>query len=132
MEAFELQVGNARLALEVEGGYLHSLGTVQINGVPLRNPQNRWLPWFDTLEGDIFRRFRFLGVEHCGAKTVILTRALSDPDVLFTEKRDASGDLCFRSSTWDAKPLEADLRIVFEPAELEVDNTGLNTRAIGS
>ena len=118
----DVRIAEATLALEIEDGYLRSLGAVHINGVPLRNPQNRWLPWFDTLDGDIFRRFRFLGVEQRGDETVIRTRALSDPDVLFAEKRDSSGDLCFRSQGWDAEPLEAEVRIVLAPADLEVDN----------
>jgi len=107
------------------------MGAVHVNEVPLRNAANRWLPWFDTLAGDVFRQFRFLDVDCRGAETVIHTRAVSDPDVLFAEKRDASGDLCFRSRSWDAEPLEADLRIVITPAELEVGNhlfTGFSYR----
>ena len=109
------------MTLEIEAGYLLSLGTVQVNGVALRNPLNRWVPWFDTLEGDVFHRFRFLGVEQRGSETVVRTRAVSDPDGLFMERRDASGDLCFRSSSWDAPPLEANLSIVLVPAQCEVD-----------
>ncbi len=116
-----LEMGEMRLTLDVRDGVLYSLGVPQIGGVALRNPQTRWLPWFDTLEGDIFRAFRFLDIAQRGAATVVRTRALSDPDVLFAEKRDASGDLCFRSGGWDAAPLETELRIVFEPATAEID-----------
>ena len=36
-------------------------------------------------------------------------------DYPFRERRDSSGDLCLHTRPWDAPPLEADLRIVFEP-----------------
>lgn len=101
---------------EIQNGLLQSLGQVRVSGVPLRNAGNRFLPWFDTYDGDIFRRFRFEGMEQIDGKIRIRTTAVSDPDVMFMERRDSSGDLVFRASSWDAKPLEAKVEIILEPA----------------
>ncbi len=101
-----IHVGTAVLPLEIRNGNLHSLGAVTINGAALRNPSTRFLPWFDTFEGEIFRTFRFDGVEQRGAVTVVRTTALSDPDTLFRECRDSSGDPCFRNASWDAAARE--------------------------
>ena len=114
-------VGDTRLSLRVDAGYLESLGGVEVKGTPLRSPINRFLPWFDTYEGEIFRRFAFKGIDTRGDETVLLTRAMSDPDVMFRERRDNSGDLIFRDSSWDASPVEADLRIVLKPVETCLD-----------
>jgi hypothetical protein len=35
----------------------------------VRNAAGRFLPWFDTYEGDVFDRFRFVGVRRRGAAT---------------------------------------------------------------
>ena len=86
----------------------------------MRHPANRWLPWFDTFKGDVFRQFKLLGVTQRGVQTVVATRAVSDPDVMFREFRDTSGDLCFRDRSWDAPAQEAELRIVFEPVQTAV------------
>jgi hypothetical protein len=96
-----IHVGNAVLPLEIRDGYLHSLGAITINGAALRNPDTRFLPWFDSFEGELFRTFYFEGIEHRGATTVIRTTAASDPDALFRERRDCSGDPCFRNASWD-------------------------------
>ncbi len=116
-----IQIGNAALQLEVKDGLLNSLGAVTVNGVPLRNPGTRFLPYFDTFEGDIFRQFRFDGVEQRGATTVLSTTALSDPDTLFRERRDCSGDLCFRAVSWDSPASEGRFDICFEPASADID-----------
>jgi len=112
MEAIKFK--NVLIEPIVEDGYLVSLGQIKIHGVALRNVSNRFLPWFDTFEGDIFRKFRFEKVEQTDNRVVIHTTAISDPDVLFREQRDSSGDLVFREKGWDSKPIEAELRIVFE------------------
>ena len=78
-----IQLRNTVLQLEIQDGYLHSIGSITIDGAALRNPGTRFLPWFDSYEGEIFRSFRFEGVEQRGATTVIRTTALSDPDTLF-------------------------------------------------
>ena len=52
---------------------------------------------------------------------MLALRAMSDPDVLFRERRDSSGDLCFRNANWDADALEADLRICLQPQQAVVD-----------
>lgn len=118
-----IQVGAATLRPVFKQGLLVSLGTVDIGRQPLRHPATRWLPWFDTLEGEVFRQFRFEGVsERSNGETVIHTRAVSDPDVLFRERRDSSGDLCFRNQSWDAEPVTAEFRIVFAPVEATVDD----------
>ncbi len=117
----EIHLGAAILHLEIRDGQLHSLGAVTINGSALRNPGTRFLPWFDTFEGEIFRSFRFEGVEQRGATTVVRTTAVSDPDTLFRERRDSSGDPCFRNESWDAPAHEARFDICFEPGEAELD-----------
>lgn len=114
-------LGDVKLSPEICAGQLRSLGTVQVGGTPLRNAATRFLPWFDTYNGDIFRRFTFLGSETRGDVTVLATRAYSDPDMLFREQRDCSGDPCFRTSSWDDAALEADLRICLQPVQTVVD-----------
>lgn len=117
----EIEIGSLRLELEVADGWLRSLGCARLSSVALRNPATRWLPWFDSFEGDVFRRFRYMGLERRGAVTVLRTKAVSDSDVLFRERRDASGDLCFRSHSWDAAPVEADFSICFEASDAVID-----------
>ena len=116
-----LSVGDAVLRPVVRDGHLWSLGDVRVRGVPLRNPAARFLPWFDTYEGDTFRRFEFRGVSRRGGELVVHTQALSDPDAMFRERRDTSGDPCFRDASWDAPPQRAEFRIVFAPAAAEID-----------
>jgi hypothetical protein len=119
-----LTVGDVRLEPTVVDGCLTSLGAVSVGGVPLRNPATRFLPWFDTYDGDIFRRFRV--DEICDG--ALRLRAVSDPDTLFRERRDCSGDPCFRAVNWDADPLESALTVRLEPAEADLDGrhfTGL-------
>lgn len=116
-----IRVGQAVLPLEIRDGWLHSLGAITVNGTALRHPGTRFLPWFDTLEGEVFRSFRLDGIEQRGAVTVVRTTAVSDPDTLFRERRDSSGDLCFRNASWDASPQEARLDICFESAAAEID-----------
>ena len=116
-----LSVGDARFSMQVTDGYLECLGGVEVQGMALRNPMNRFLPWFDAYEGEVFRRFLLKGVEARGDETVLVTRAISDPDTMFRERRDVSGDLVFRDTSWDAKPVEADLRVVFKPVETCLD-----------
>ena len=115
-----IRVGEADMRLDICDGMLRSLGAITINGAALRNPETRFLPWFDTFEGEVFRTFRFEGVEQRGAVTVVRTTAVSDPDSLFRERRDSSGDVCFRNANWDAEPVEADFNICFEPAQAQV------------
>lgn len=109
-----------RMELSLRGDQLLSLGVPRIHGVELRGA-TRFLPWFDTYEGDVFREFRFLGLEQRGSTTRVLTRAISDPDVMFRERRDCSGDPCLRSTSWDSPAAEADLAICFEPAAEVID-----------
>ena len=120
-EILALRVGDADMAPEIRDGFLHSLGAVTVNGTPLRNPCNRFLPWFDAYTGEVFRRFRWLGVETRGEATVLRTRAESDPDYPFMERRDSSGDVVLRSRVWDAAPVTADFAIVLEPAAATID-----------
>jgi hypothetical protein len=121
METTTLQVGPACFELERGGDELRSLGAVSIDGARLRNPATRFLPWFDTWEGDVFRHFRLRRLEERGAGAVLHLVARSDPDTLFQERRDSSGDICLRPTSWDADPLEAAVRICLEPASAEVD-----------
>jgi len=116
-----LAIGNASIKLTVQDGFLHSIDSVSGHGISLRNPATRFLPWFDTYEGEIFRKFRFERIEQRGMTRVIRTTAVSDSDTLFRERRDSSGDLCFRNSSWDAPAREARFDICFEPADKEID-----------
>lgn len=116
-----LTLGDVTIQPTIDNGLLHSLGTVQVGGVDLRNPATRFLPWFDSFEGDVFRRFAVQEIVPRDDTWVIATRAISDPDVMFRERRDSSGDLCFRNASWDDQPLEADLRICLAPATTEID-----------
>ncbi len=116
-----LTVGDVALAPVIADGYLTSLGAVSVGGTALRNPATRFLPWFDTYEGDIFRRFRVEDIAAVGAGTALSLRAFSDPDTLFRERRDSSGDPCFRNANWDDAPLEAALTVHLEPAEATLD-----------
>ena len=110
-------IGDTKLNLRTDGDRLLSIGVPVISGVPMRDDSVRWLPWFDTGAGDVFREFRLRQITHHGARTTIQMRAVSDPDAVFQQRRDSSGDLCFRQTHWDADPLEADFRMVIEPAE---------------
>ena len=116
-----LQIGSTTIEPKILDGRLRSIGDIHIAGRRVRNPATRFCPWFDTFEGDVFRDFFFLSFEQRGATTVLRTKALSDPDALFRERRDSSGDPCFRNASWDAAPQEARLDICFEPAEAEID-----------
>lgn len=116
-----LAIGSASIKLTVQDGFLHSIDSVSGHGISLRNPATRFLPWFDTYEGEIFRKFRFERIEQRGMTRVIRTTAVSDSDTLFRERRDSSGDLCFRNSSWDAPAREARFDICFEPADKEID-----------
>lgn len=116
-----IKIGHADIHLRLDGDKLVGIGAVEIQGTPLRNPAIRWLPWFDSNDGNVFRSFRFDRIERKGTQTHIVTQAISDPDYPFQERRDCSGDVCLRSQVWDAKPVESELRIVFEPAAAVID-----------
>lgn len=116
-----LSFGNVTVTPQLRGRFLKSIGKVEAGKVRLRNPATRWLPWFDTFAGDVFRQFAFLGVESSGDGAVVKLRAISDPDVLFREQRDSSGDVCFRETGWDAPPIEADFLVRFRPAAASID-----------
>jgi len=122
MPALKLKIGDVSITPRIVKGFLHSIGDVRVGTRRLRNARARFLPWFDTYDGDVFRSFRFIGVEERGSQTVLVTRAVSDPDAaVFRERRDTSGDPCVRNSGWDSAPLEATLRIVLEPVRTVVD-----------
>lgn len=121
LKTIPLTIGRATISLECNGDELRSLGAVSVSGTALRNPETRFLPWFDTYEGDVFGRFRLREVAQRGETTVIRTTALSNPDVLFRERRDCSGDLCFRTASWDSPAREARFDICIEPAAAEID-----------
>lgn len=115
-----LTLGATTLALQTEGDRLLSLGAVTVDKVPLRNSANPWLPWFDTYEGDPFADFRLEGVTADGETQTVHTTALSNPNTLFLEKRDASGDPVIRQNMWAGPPRTAAFDIVFAPAAAEV------------
>jgi hypothetical protein len=123
MKTMNVRVGgDVEVAPEItDDNLLRSLGAVKIGKAALRNPRTRFLPWFDSYQGHVFRTLRFKDITRRGEATVITTRAISDSDHPFQERRDSSGDICLREQSWDAPPVEADLRIVLEPAKAEVD-----------
>jgi len=128
MPKHPLTVGDVTIEPEVTDGRLRSIGAVRVGSTPLRNPATRFLPWFDTFAGDVFRFFPLEGIETRGEEVVLITHPMSDPDFPFRERRDTSGDLCFRNQSWDAEPLHTELRIVLAAAHQTVDGrafTGL-------
>jgi hypothetical protein len=115
-----LRVGETRINLHLADRSLRSIGAVTVNGTPLRNPRARFLPWFDSYEGEVFDRFTFLGIERNGDETRLRLRAVSNPDFPFRERRDCSGDLCFRNRAFDTPPARAKLALCFKPATATV------------
>jgi len=115
-----LELGNTSIDLITHEGCLRSIGAVTVNGTHLRNAQAPFLPWFDSYQGEVFDRFEFLGIELSGEETRVKLRAVSNLDFPFRERRDCSGDLCFRNRSYDAPPLTGELAIVFKPAAAEV------------
>ncbi|MEY2906727.1 MAG: hypothetical protein RLZZ408_1198, partial [Verrucomicrobiota bacterium] len=107
-------VGDARIGLVIEGGCLRSIGEVTVSGTALRNPLARFLPWFDSYEGEVFDRFELKGIEQGGEETRIRLLAVSNEDYPFRERRDCSGDLCFRNRSFDEPPVAVELAIVFK------------------
>ncbi|NWF65667.1 MAG: hypothetical protein HXY38_15335 [Chloroflexi bacterium] len=116
-----LSIGDVTVSPTIKAGQLLSLGDIAVGKVRLRHPATRFLPWFDSYEGAVFRQFELLGIQQRGDQTVLATRVRSDPDAMFRERRDSSGDLCFRGVSWDAPPLSAELRIVLTPAAATID-----------
>lgn len=116
----ELRIGNTTVGPLIRDGLLHNIGSIRVGDTPLRGA-TRFLPWFDTYESQAFRSFRFEGVSKADGGVTINTTALSDPDTLFRERRDASGDPCFREGSWDSTPIEADFKIHLRPADACID-----------
>jgi hypothetical protein len=108
--------GDVRLDLTFADGLLHSLGSITVGGAALRNPAAPFLPWFDSYEGEVFDRFEFVEVRQRGCEQVLALRAVSNPGYPFRERRDSSGDLCFRNVSYNAEPVVSELNIVFKPA----------------
>jgi len=119
-----IQLNDVELSPVIDNDMLLSLGGVSIAGVRARDDQPRFLPWLDTFEHGVFNRFRLVDIQQTADRATLHTRALADMDYPFRERRDSSGDLCFRNEPWDAPPSESDLRIVFEPAQDEIDGVG--------
>lgn len=117
----QLKIGDAFISPTIKDGHLRSVGEVRIQDTRLRNAATRFLPWFDTYEGGPFNRFKFVDMEDSYDRTTIVLKAVSDSDYPFRERRDSSGDPCFRNVSWDAPAHEADFRIVFTPAAETVD-----------
>lgn len=93
-----------------------SIGAINFDGVPLRNAHIRFLPWFDTFGGDVFSRYQFVRIEEFSGGATIHLKAISNNDYPFREKRDSSGDICFRDISWDAAPKMVDFRIQLRAA----------------
>ncbi len=115
------RIGSAYITPVIDGDALHSIGRISIHGVPVRGESVRFLPWFDTLNGDLFHRFRLNRIEHNDDRLVFHTTAISNPDVIFRRERDSSGDEVFRNHSWDTEPLDMRFRIVMESARETID-----------
>lgn len=121
MKIQHLSVGSVTFELEIDADRLLSLGAPRVNGTLLRNRATRFLPWFDTFDGEVFASFNLREIVQRGATTVIRTTAVSNPDALFRERRDSSGDPCFRNENWDSPPREAALDICLEATSTTID-----------
>ena len=111
-----IQVGDANLHLEIRDGHLESIGAITVGGMVLRNPAAPFLPWFDSYDGEVFDRFEFVEVRQRGGEQVLALRAVSKSGYPFRERRDSSGDLCFRNVSYNAESVVSELNIVFKPA----------------
>jgi len=116
-----LIVGDVVITPDVRDGQVQSLGAIEVCGIPLRNPATRMLPWLDTFNGDIFDHFYLREISETDAGVRIVTRTVANMDYPFRERRDCSGDLCFRETSWDASPREAQLCICFAPVATTID-----------
>ena len=107
---------------------LLSLGGIAVDGVPLRASDRRFLPWFDTYTQGVLSKLKVDRVDATDGRTTLHLKAILTNDYPFIERRDSSGDVCLRQAPWDAEPIEASLRVIFEPAERTVGDiafTGL-------
>lgn len=114
-------LGDSEIRPRFRNGELRSIGSVRVKNTPLRNREVRFLPWFDSYDGHVFSRFRWRSSEEDGDRIILHNETTSNPDYPFMEERDSSGDVCLPNRAWDAEPQEAELRIVFEPAEETID-----------
>lgn len=116
----QIKIGKSVIGLVTENGCLRSIGAVTVNGAALRNPRGRFLPWFDSYDGEVFDRFEYLGTEETGDVTRVRLWAIGNVDYPFRERRDCSGDLCFRNRSFDAAPATVDVAIAFKPAAANI------------
>ncbi len=121
MASHKIVIGDIRIEPQVENDCLISLGSVLAKELPLRASAARFLPWFDSFQGDVFPSFRFNGITKLGSRTTIELAARASMDYPFREKRDSSGDPCLRDVSWDAPAPQATIRVCFEPAEDVID-----------
>ena len=93
LQLLPVSVGHAHLSLEVVDGALHSLGSVAIGETPVRNTHKRFLPWCDSVDGEVFRRFLLEDIESEGVEFTSMVnyyirkmtapfRVLKDPEKL--------------------------------------------------
>ncbi|MBC2602530.1 hypothetical protein [Puniceicoccus vermicola] len=115
-----IEFDNTSIELVTHKGCLRSIGAVTVNGTHLRNAQVPFLPWFDSYQGEVFDRFMLLSVAQDGDVTRVELQTESNSDFPFRERRDCSGDLCFRNRSFDAPPLSVKLAICFKPAAAEI------------
>lgn len=120
-EPSAIQVGDTEIKINVQDGVLRSIGAVTVNGKALRNPEAGFLPWFDSYGGEVFDRFEFLGIDGSDDEVRLHLRAVSDSNFPFRERRDASGDLCFRNLSFDAPPVTGQLDVIFKPVSTTID-----------
>lgn len=119
MQTLTLEIGGVNVGPRVQGDELISLGEPTLGHVAWRSASVRWLPWIDSFRGEVFRRFRLEDIQARDDGADLSLRALSDPDALFQERLDSSGDTCLREESWDAQPADAAVTVHYRPASAQ-------------
>lgn len=117
----KISIGQSVITPVIEDGFLKSIGSIQVNGVELRNPAHSFMPWFDSFDGLIFDRFKFVDIDQAEHSATLKLIALGRQNHPFQERRDMSGDLCIRIANWDEPPVEVNFNVVFEEASDCID-----------
>jgi hypothetical protein len=115
------QFGQCDLTPRIDDGTIKSLGSVRVNGTPLRDERYSFLPWFDTYSGGALSRMKMLGIDETDTGLSIRIAPVLTNEYPFIERRDSSGDVCVRQEPWDLEPIETSLTVRMEPAEAKVD-----------
>ncbi|HEY3415758.1 MAG TPA: hypothetical protein VGM23_02635 [Armatimonadota bacterium] len=114
----EVQVGQVSIELLLENGLLRGLGTIRVNGVPLRSAAAPMRPDIQTPDGIRYESFRLDEVRVEGEETVLVTTALGTAG-LFGEYRDEYDNIL----AWPHLPREIADRVEWrlKPETLTLD-----------